>query len=105
MTDTPKALVRNHYFLGVGEIEYREDKEAPVKTMLVDMIFTWPTRDLQVRAMAKIQESLQMRFHAKYSKSHPAPPEITDVVILNIAHLGHFTSEEFQDQNTPPTKA
>ena len=88
-----------YYHLVSGEIEYTElttegEPKLP-KTKNVDGIYVSDSPKLPAKAMGKIQEMLQMRFHSRYSKTHPSAPEITDVTIFAISFLGSFTNEAF----------
>lgn len=100
----PKDLA--YYFVVSGEIEYREKDGAAqyAKTNMIheERIIPGKPDGVTVAGLAKIQEGLQMHFHAHYSKSHPAPPEITNVTILSVSHLGIFSRAQFYGE---PKKA
>ena len=108
--ETPKAPeTKQHYFLVSGEIEFIEvakNKAKNSRTMKVNGVHASPENKLPARMLGSIQTMLQMHFHAKYSKTHPSPPEeITDAIITSIFYLGEFTNTEFTKdvQSDPPT--
>ena len=97
MSDTQET--KQHYFLVSGEVEFTEVSKSKTefsRAMKVNGIQVWKDRELPAAALAKIQTTLQLHFHQKYSKTHKAPPkEVTGVTIMAIIHLGEFTNEEF----------
>lgn len=95
MTEENKQV----YYLVAGKVEYIEDGQT--KSMMVDGVFPDTNAYLTADALGKIQVLLQMRFHSKYSKTHPAAPDITDVIIYSISSLGYMTPSEFAPKVEP----
>ena len=97
--DEPEKTVNQvprHWFLISGAVEYVQLPGDEPKSYKVNCIYAGESDHLRVRDLAKIQTTLQMHFHTKYSRRHPQPPdEITDAVIYSIGYLGFFTDEEF----------
>jgi F0F1-type ATP synthase delta subunit len=84
---------KKHYFLVSGQVEYLKD--TVYFTEHVNGVHISDTQELAVKNLGQVQTMLQMQFHQKYSRKNSRAPEITDVVIFAVSHLGLFSHEEF----------
>lgn len=84
---------KNHYYLVVGELELSEGEQ--VRRQKVDAIHRTKSPVLVASTFGKFQVALQKQFHAINAKKSVAIPNITDVVILNVVHLGFYSEDEF----------
>lgn len=96
---------RKFHFLVTGEITFIPKGETASQFQKVNLVYTNEHEYLNVKALANIQTKLQMNFHTIFSRNNPAPPDITNVTILGISRLGHFTKEEFHAGAPEETKA
>lgn len=91
------------YFIAAGEVYYMDGQgEGQMRVNGVHAEPVTPNKPdgINAKALGQIQVMLQMKFHSRYLKTHPNPPEITGLTILNLSPLGIFTKEEFH-RNEP----
>lgn len=84
---------KNHYYLVAVELELNEGEQVRYKK--VDAVHRCKSPALIASSIGKIQVTAQKQFHAINSKTSVSIPNITDVVILGITHLGFYTEAEF----------
>jgi hypothetical protein len=89
MTDT--AEQKHHYHLVSGEVVFRVPETEDIAVSRMNAMLTTEDSNLTLRHIARAQQALQQNFF----KSIESIPEVINVVILSISHLGLMTSEQF----------
>lgn len=108
MADAANKL---HFHLASGIVMIRvpdsEQPEGPggeqvhaIMSIPVGAVFRTKTGNVGVKELGNAQVNMQMVMHNKIGGE--VPPEVVDVVLQSISHLGYMTEEEF---GAPPTGA
>lgn len=87
-----------HYYLFTGEITYlikNEKGEDYVNRIYSNSLATLDQTEIDLKTIGVMQQQLQKQLFARTG----SPEKVLDVVITNIAYLGHMSKEQF---GTPP---
>ena len=90
-----------HYYLFTGEITYlikNEKGEDYVNRIYSNSLAPLDQTEIDLKTIGVVQQQLQKQLFARTG----SPEQVLDVVITNIAYLGHMTKEQF---GTPPEPA
>lgn len=100
-----KAVGRRHHWLVSGTVHFSiaaatpENPEARAYgEVTANALVTGQNQYVNAKRLGQAQTALQMRVAEKVANESI---KMEDVVILNVAHLGHMTDEEFN----PPEQA
>ena len=83
-----------HYYLITGEISYMVKDEKGndfVNRINSNTLAPLAQKEIDLRTIGVIQQQLQKQLFARTN----SPEKVLDVVITNIAYLGHMTKEQF----------
>lgn len=85
--------IKKHHFLITGEIVFRARNSEDVNAIRTNAVLLTEDTIINVAAIGKSQQLLQLNFHKKMSDDNI---EVLDVVILNLSYLGNMSEAEFQ---------
>lgn len=83
-----------HYYLFTGEITYlvkNEKGEDYVNRIYSNSLAPLEQTEIDLKTIGAVQQQLQKQLFARTG----SPEQVLDVVITNIAYLGHMTKAQF----------
>lgn len=82
-----------HYFLITGEVTYviRDGNVDHINRVNLNTLAPLKNSEINLKIIGTIQQQLQKQLFNRLG----APEKVLDVVITNIAYLGHMTKAQF----------